>query len=407
MSCVLLATVSLLAGGEHVLGLTVPDLDATFYGSVYWGNGVLTSVEHEVVVSAYAGTNLVATCRLGERQADRYILRVPMARGDGLADRARPGDTLHFAVNGIFLPALDTLLTAERGADVELDLHVNLVQLAVSGDRGAGTPTGTDAHGVGTVLTLECPHEMIGEAGVRYRLAGFTGAGSVPAQGDAAAFEVTLTEDSALAWQWETAYRLETLAEPPYGGTITVHPAPDADGFFAPGQEVQVTAVPHPGFIFREWAVDTQGRNESVNMLMQGPCAAVALFDPDANEDGLPDEWQVIHFGSYLADRAAPDADPSGSNMTNLEKWIAGLDPNDPDSVFRIGKLQAAAAGGISISWHGVNERSYRLFMAETLSGPWVRYPDNATEFTGHDADITVPITSASPTLFFRLEVRR
>jgi hypothetical protein len=51
--------------------------------------------------------------------------------------------------------------------------------------------------------------------------------------------------------------------------------------------------------------------------------------------DGLPDDWQVQFFGIGNP-QAAPDADPSGTGQSNLFKYIAGLDPTDPRSVFTL-----------------------------------------------------------------------
>ena len=51
--------------------------------------------------------------------------------------------------------------------------------------------------------------------------------------------------------------------------------------------------------------------------------------------DGLADAWQVQYFGLDNP-LAAPGADASGSGQTNLLKYVAGLDPLDPNAVFRL-----------------------------------------------------------------------
>ncbi len=52
--------------------------------------------------------------------------------------------------------------------------------------------------------------------------------------------------------------------------------------------------------------------------------------------DGIGDDWQVQYFGPPPNANAAPDADFSGTGQTNLFKYIAGLNPTDPNAVFRL-----------------------------------------------------------------------
>lgn len=51
--------------------------------------------------------------------------------------------------------------------------------------------------------------------------------------------------------------------------------------------------------------------------------------------DGIPDDWQVRNFGLNNPN-AAPNKDTTGTGQTNLFKYVAGLDPTDPTSVFRV-----------------------------------------------------------------------
>jgi predicted outer membrane repeat protein len=54
-------------------------------------------------------------------------------------------------------------------------------------------------------------------------------------------------------------------------------------------------------------------------------------YDTDA--DGLPDFWELAWFGN-LSQSGADDFDGTGQN--NLFKYVAGLDPTDPASVFKL-----------------------------------------------------------------------
>jgi hypothetical protein len=50
--------------------------------------------------------------------------------------------------------------------------------------------------------------------------------------------------------------------------------------------------------------------------------------------DGIDDAWQVQYFGQPPNALAGPNADADGTGQTNLFKYIAGLNPLDPNSRF-------------------------------------------------------------------------
>jgi hypothetical protein len=51
--------------------------------------------------------------------------------------------------------------------------------------------------------------------------------------------------------------------------------------------------------------------------------------------DGLPDWWQIAHFG-FSNTNAAPGADPDHDGQNNLMEFIAGTDPTSASSVFTL-----------------------------------------------------------------------
>jgi hypothetical protein len=55
--------------------------------------------------------------------------------------------------------------------------------------------------------------------------------------------------------------------------------------------------------------------------------ASIADLTGDANNDGLPDWWQIQYFGSINNPQAAPNAAPAGDGVPNWLKYSSGLDP--------------------------------------------------------------------------------
>jgi hypothetical protein len=86
--------------------------------------------------------------------------------------------------------------------------------------------------------------------------------------------------------------------------------------------------------------------------------------------DGLPIAWLLSNFGTTNIN---PNADPTGKGMTIQQDYLAGTDPNNPDSVLRITE-QGFSSGGTNgtLTWNSVPTRYYYIQKALTLdSNSW------------------------------------
>ena len=81
----------------------------------------------------------------------------------------------------------------------------------------------------------------------------------------------------------------------------------------------------------------------------QGRLATSDPFDvlpgSDSDGDGVPDAWQLAHFGSLGLPEARGSADPDGDGWTNLEEFRAGSDPRLGSSVVAIHGLERREDG--------------------------------------------------------------
>ena len=107
------------------------------------------------------------------------------------------------------------------------------------------------------------------------------------------------------------------------------------------------------------------------------------LFSDDADDDSLPDTWEVLHFGHTVQ---GPTDDSDGDGNNNRAEFLLDLDPADASSAFRA-TIQPAAAG-FTLTWPTAPGLNFRIERSTTLVGTWT---DLATVQTGTWTDANPP----------------
>ena len=91
----------------------------------------------------------------------------------------------------------------------------------------------------------------------------------------------------------------------------------------------------------------------------------------DYNFDGLDDVFQRTYFPVFTATNAAPTADPDGDRMNNLAEYIAGTNPTNVASVFKL-LSPTNSHSGAAVRWLSVAGKNYQVFSRTNLvSGSW------------------------------------
>jgi len=254
--------------------------------------------------------------RAGSVASGGYLVTAFMdINGNGTADAMEPmgaysGNPLYLTsdVSGIDITLRDTNVTfTVAGAPV-----------------GHGTPVahGYGAHAVapGTLITNTVVSPTDELNGTRYTCAGWTGTGSVPANGTGTVCVFIIANTSRLTWLWDPQYWLEPVAG--------AHGSIDAtSGWFANNSVVSVTATADANCHFVRWSGDVPVGAETANPLeltmdrtrrvtANFASAAGAVIYVDRNAAGADD-------GSSWEDAFTRIQDALAAASSDYEVWVA------------------------------------------------------------------------------------
>lgn len=269
-----LATIGTYASGQPIGVVYHPSADVVFFP---WA----TTSE----VRAYDTVTLQPIASFNFEHAFTHTGNA--AFGQGRMKISRDGAIIFCTVNG-GVRYLRHGLTVPR--------YHRLVVLGNPRQIGMPTPAGygTNWLAENSAWTQQAPAEAELE-GVRYRCTGWSGTGSVPADGAANSVSFTLAANSTLTWNWTpTAYQLTVAAAGP--GVVD-----NPGGWHAAGADVVMTATPAQGFQFARWIGDVSVEAATDNPLivtMDQARRVTALFVPEGGDQAyLPGDWPTFGRG--------------------------------------------------------------------------------------------------------------
>lgn len=124
----------------------------------------------------------------------------------------------------------------------------------------------------------------------------------------------------------------------------------------------------------------------------------------DGNGSSLPIAWERENFGTTNIN---PNADPDQDGMSNLQEYLAGTNPNDPNSRLRITAVSANTIGsGATLTWTSVPSRLYYVNERTNLTtGAWTTNLTLGVVFPDPGSTTTRSLTDAAASKrFFRVQ---
>jgi hypothetical protein len=113
-------------------------------------------------------------------------------------------------------------------------------------------------------------------------------------------------------------------------------------------------------------------------------------------------------FSQWLAQyglpaNSDPNSDPTHKGMTLMQQFLAGLNPNDPNSVFKFIGIQPTSQG-VQLLWSSAASEVYAIEQGASLSGPFSLVQSNIVATPGTNSFV-IPMPTNSAALFLRVLV--
>jgi hypothetical protein len=135
----------------------------------------------------------------------------------------------------------------------------------------------------------------------------------------------------------------------------------------------------------------------------------VKIADLDSDGDGIPDWWMLAYFDhptGQAADNSLASDDADGSGFSNLQDYLAGTDPTNPNVCFKITQI-ILTGNDVQVSWSSVTNKMYQLQNSPIpdSTGTWTNVgspmPGNGDIVTQTDSGGA----TNTPPLFYRVQL--
>ena len=124
----------------------------------------------------------------------------------------------------------------------------------------------------------------------------------------------------------------------------------------------------------------------------------------DANTNGMADSWEQQYFGAVSPARTR-FTDTDGDGFTDYAEFIAGTNPNLPNSLLKLNPIVIENANSLRFTWPSVAGRAYRIHGTLNLTA-WTPLTSWIQASSGTTTTTVPPPNPGTNFTHFRLEVR-
>lgn len=93
----------------------------------------------------------------------------------------------------------------------------------------------------------------------------------------------------------------------------------------------------------------------------------IDIVKSDADSDGMPDYWEVLYFRSSDVSAGGRTEDWDEDGLCDLDEYLAGTSPTDPNSVLALTSAEKAAVAGLVLRWQSSAGKYYTIEQADDL----------------------------------------
>jgi len=171
---------------------------------------------------------------------------------------------------------------------------------------------------------------------------------------------------------------------------------------YSVGSSVQVVATPASYYRFVRWTNGAAGISNPLTLILNTNTSIQAVFAEILTVNRPTPHWWLASHGYTSNFETAVNA--TGANGIPLwQSYIAGLNPNDPNSRLRLTLARGVGGAPNVLSWSPVAGRVYTLWYTTNLAAGYIRVP-NASNISSTIRTFTHTLSPAPRAVFYRIE---
>jgi len=197
-----------------------------------------------------------------------------------------------------------------------------------------------------------------------------------------------------------TNFTLTATANQPTWGSVN-----PTNGNYPSGASIQITATPATYFRFSNWTGGATGTNNPRTVVINTNLAIQAVFSEIRTTNYPTPLWWLAANG-FTQNVESVVVNVGANGMPLWQSYIAGLNPNDPNSQFRLSVAGAASGNSVVLHWNAVTGRVYSVWSSANPVSGFSPIP-NAINLPATITYFTNTLGASVPATFYRLQVQK